>query len=318
MKTVVCALAIALCTSVHQSAADAVASAPRLFAGEQTWTSAPEWGPGTDASPAFTPDGKTVYFTHSDGEKRTIMVSRLQHGRWSRATVAPFSGTWRDIEPAMSPDASYLVFVSNRPVTEGGPVLDGHYGGTPQPKSGGNIWRVNRKGDQWSKPIRLPDVVNSITSVYAPALARNGNIYFMRPDPNTDKFRLYRSEFKAGKYGTPEPLPFSNGVIADFDPVVAPDESFIIFTSGRPPIPEHHGGLFVAFFDGHTWKTPVAFQPFLIGNESRLSKDLKTLYFTATHPTLETSPATQNASATKVPQRIWQVPLTGQSAMASD
>jgi Tol biopolymer transport system component len=308
-----------LMLSSGSTAASSTAPAPTPFPAEAVWTSAPDWGSGTDASPAFTPDGKTVYFTHSDGPKRTIMVSYLRQGVWSAPKTASFSGTWRDIEPAMAPDGSYLVFVSNRPSSEGAAVLDAHYGGAPRPAAGGNLWRVNRVEQGWSEPVRLSEVVNSNSSVFAPAIARNGNIYFMQPDSKTDKFRLYLSRFTDGEFRTPEPLPFSSGLVSDFDPVVAPDESFIIFSSARSPMPEKQAGIFVAFSDGHEWKTPVAFQPFLLGIEARLSPDLKTLYFTADRPTLETSPPTQQDSVRPgpaIPQRIWQVSLKTQTAMA--
>ena len=83
-------------------------------------------GPVADAAPAFSPDGRTVYF-HRSGVAMagTILVSRLQAGVWSRPEVASFSGQWQDIEPAMSPDGQYLIFSSNRPVVGGGKVLDG-------------------------------------------------------------------------------------------------------------------------------------------------------------------------------------------------
>jgi Tol biopolymer transport system component len=307
-----------LIISTGLAAASDVSTAPKLFPAETKWTSASDWGSGTDASPAFTRDGKTVYFTHSDGKKRTIMVSHLQHGAWSVPKPAPFSGTWRDLEPAMAPDGSYLVFVSNRPSVDGGAVLDGHYGGSPRPGVGGNLWRVDRIGHDWSKPVRLPDVINSNPSVYAPAVTRNGRIYFMQADSKTDKFRLYRSQFTAGKFETPEPLSFSDGVIADYDPVVAPDESFIVFSSSRSPLPEKQNAIFVAFFADHHWKTPVPLRPFLDGIETRLSPDLKTLYFTADRPILEIPPATQNASTNPVPpipQRIWQISLKSWSAV---
>ena len=288
------------------------APAPKPFPAEAKWIATPDWGPGSDASPAFTPDGKTVFFTHANGARRTIMVSHLTNGQWSEPKVATFSGTWRDIEPAMAPDGSYMLFISNRPSVDGGQPLDGHYGGVARPAAGGNVWRLDKVGDEWGKPVGLSGTVNSNSSVYAPTVARNGNIYFMQPDPKTDKFRLYRSQLTGTTFATPEPLPFSDGVISDFDPVVAPDESFIIFGSGRPPIPEKQSGLFVAFSERGKWKTPVPFKPFLNGLEARLSPDLKTLYFTADTPILETTPAAQNTSAnlaSVIPQRIWQVPL---------
>src|SRR5579859_7530720 len=74
-----------------------------------------------DASPAFSPDGKTVYFHRSGpGLAGVILVSHLREGRWSEPEIASFSGVWQDIEPAMAPDGSYLIFASNRPIVPGG------------------------------------------------------------------------------------------------------------------------------------------------------------------------------------------------------
>src|SRR5579859_875259 len=82
-------------------------------------------GPLHDSAPAFTPDGRTVYFTRSDGQNSSILVSHLDNGHWSAPAMAAFSGQWSDMEPAMSPDGRFLVFVSNRPKTPGGKPLDG-------------------------------------------------------------------------------------------------------------------------------------------------------------------------------------------------
>src|SRR5580700_11258572 len=80
-------------------------------------------GPVHDMAPAFTPDGKTVYFHRSGpGLTGVILVSYLRNGAWSRPGIASFSGQWQDIEPAMSPDGSYLLFSSNRPVGKDGEV----------------------------------------------------------------------------------------------------------------------------------------------------------------------------------------------------
>lgn len=113
---------------------------PKVFAAEV------DWGTGSNACPAFTPDGKTVFFTHWHGGGGSIMVSHLVGHKWSKPETAPFSGQWRDIEPAMAPDGSYLIFVSNRPAIEGDEPIDGFFQGTKQPGKGGNLWRVNRMG----------------------------------------------------------------------------------------------------------------------------------------------------------------------------
>ena len=72
-------------------------------------------GPAHDSAPAFLPDGKTVVFGRSSAAAAFLLVShKTEHG-WSDPKIAPFSGQWLDIEPAISPDGSYLIFASNRP-----------------------------------------------------------------------------------------------------------------------------------------------------------------------------------------------------------
>src|SRR5215510_11778084 len=117
-------------------------------------------GPAHDSAPAFTPDGQTVYFGRSSRAGSTILVSHLRNGRWSHPEIATFSGEWSDMEPAMSPDGSFLIFVSNRPANGAGKPLDGFFNGKAFPGQGGNLWRVDRVGDGWGKPVRLPNSVN--------------------------------------------------------------------------------------------------------------------------------------------------------------
>ena len=66
-------------------------------------------GPANDAAATFMPDGRTVYFFRSNGQDYDIMTSRFDGARWSQPLIASFSGHWRDLEPAMAPDGSYLI-----------------------------------------------------------------------------------------------------------------------------------------------------------------------------------------------------------------
>lgn len=236
------------------------------------------WRRPDDASPAFTPDGRTILFARGRAATRRIFVARRDGDGWSIPQPAPFSGgAWMDLEPAMAPDGSFLVFVSNRPARPGGPALDGAYEGQSAPGRGGNLWRVDRTAAGWGEPVRLPAPLNEGTSIYAPAVAVDGSVYFMQPDAATGHFRLYRSRFARGRYQPPEPLPFSNGQVADYDPAVAPDQSFIVFSSDRPPSTANSSAIFIAFATADGWDTPVALGP--SGIESRLAPDLSALYF---------------------------------------
>jgi Tol biopolymer transport system component len=275
------------------------AAQPHLLAAQANWPA------GTYASPAFTPDGRTMIVTYGTAAQRRLMVSHRQGETWSVPTPAPFSGRWRDIEPAMSPDGAHLLFVSNRPAAETGQALDGFYGGSVKPGAGGNLWRVDRIGDGWTQPVRLPGVVNTNPSIFAPGLARNGDLVFMQTDPKSGRFRLYRAHFDKGSYAAPEPLPFSDGTYNDYDPVVAPDGSFIVFSSGRAPAPKDMGAaIFVAIADGKGWQTPVMLDPVLLGVETRLSPDGSMLYFTTDRPTPSASPPPPGSND----QKIWEIP----------
>jgi len=149
-------------------------------------------GPANDLSPAFTPDGRTVFFTRANSSQSVILVSHLSGGTWSKPEIAPFSGTWRDLEPTMAPDGSYLIFASNRPATAGGEPLDAFYNGAAQPGIGGNLWRVDRTANGWGEPHRLPDVVNVNGATFSPSIAANGNLYFMKPTGAQTLFHIFR------------------------------------------------------------------------------------------------------------------------------
>jgi len=237
------------------------------------------WDRLRDVSPAFAPDGRSVVFTRDVEKTARLFYSTRDGDRWSAPQSLPFSTQWEDIEPAMAPDGSSLVFISNRPEHDGGTALDGDYDGQHYAGHGGNLWQVARTKDGWGTPQRMSALLNTNSSVFAPALAADGTLYFMRSDAgaNGGVFRLFRSRNVHGQYQAPQPLPFSDGVTGDFDPAVAPDQSFIVFSSKRAPTSLAGSGLFIAFARGESWSAPEPLG--LTGIEPRLSPDHATLYF---------------------------------------
>lgn len=272
------AAAAAALAALPASAADtAEVAAPTVFAPGVVS------GPAHDSAPTFTPDGATLYFQRSSKEGATILETHREGEGWSTPRVAPFSGTWSDLEPSLSPDGRFLVFISNRPARPGGAPLDGDYNGQHIAGGGGNLWRVDREGDGWGTPWRLPDAVNASASIFATSVAADGSVYFMHPAGAAGKFRLYRSQYRDGNYLPPEPLPFGDDSANDVDPAVAPDESFMVFGSGRAPADGMD--LFIVLREGGRWGTPrhmgtVVNAP---GSdaEPRLGPDGCTLYFSS-------------------------------------
>lgn len=239
-------------------------------------------GPAHDAAPAFTPDGKTVYFGRSNTSVSTILVSHAGGESWSQPSIAPFSGIWNDLEPAMAPDGSYLLFISNRPIEPNTAPADGFYNNQRWPGRGSAIWQVDKTARGWGQPHLLPAIINSGASIFAPSIASDHSVYFMKPDGAKGRFRIFRSQWNGETFDEPVPLPFSTGEETDVDPVVAPDESYIIFGSGRAPA-DKSIDLLICFRDNGIWGTPIH-----LGNvvnspgsdaEARLSPDGKTLYF---------------------------------------
>ncbi|MGH8199027.1 MAG: hypothetical protein ACREVO_01455 [Steroidobacteraceae bacterium] len=279
-------------------------------------------GPANDAAATFTPDGRTVYFFRNNGDDYDIMTSRFDGKRWSQPKIAPFSGHWRDLEPAMAPDGSYLIFASSRPIDGSGKPIDGHWGGQLHPGRGGHLWRVNRRGAGWSAPFLLPVTVNRFDSTFSPAIAADGSLYFMAATGSGGHFQLYCSPFEGGQYQRPELLPFSAGQYGGVDPAVAPDQSFIVFASGRPPAPVHVSYVFVAFRNNGHWQDPIPLGPAVNGlgsiDELRLGPDGHTLYLTSNYVMAPGYPKTTAASVAGLQSmqswndgndNIWEVDL---------
>jgi hypothetical protein len=280
-------------------------------------------GPANDGSPTFSPDGNTIFFTRSGSFWSVIMESHKAAGRWTEPRIAPFSGQWLDSGPAMSADGTYLVFASVRPAAQQ-PPADAS-APKPAPVMAGNIWRVNRVGGGWGEAFRLPDTVNISGRVFRPSLAADGSIYVNAMEKDKT-FRLFRSQYEKGTYRQAEPLPFSDGTTGDVDAEIAPDESFVVFSSGgRKPGDTAREHLFIVIRKGGVWG-PVT--PLRYGgdeenggsndNEARLGPDHRTLYFSSDRSVVTHFPRTREQAEQDLARlgawdngnaNVWLLPL---------
>lgn len=271
--------------SLHLASTVATTTSPELFApgtiSDERW----QW------RITFTPNGKTAYFTVSDdffpfSRKSTIMVSHLQKdGSWSTPEVAPFSGTYTDIDPFIAPDGQRLYFASIRPV-------DG------VAKNDLDIWMVERTPHGWSEPIHLGPEVNSDLDELYPSASADGTLYFgsgpFGPTPEAD-WDIYRAR-PAGKGFAPrEPLTEINTDLPydpanpqadwEFNPEISIDGRTLVFTSLRPG-GYGLGDLYVSYFRNGKWTAPVNLGPAVntMYDEFHptLSRDGRFLYFART------------------------------------
>ena len=155
------------CGAIAPYEASITTSEPAIFALGTVSTDDLEY------SITFAPDCRTIYFSRragdwgsNDNTEPAILESHRRDGEWTAPTIVPFSGEYGDDDPFVTADGRYLYFVSNRPKK---PHAE---------KADYDIWRVQRLGDAWSTPERLPEPINSDGTEYSPVLGSSGAVYF--------------------------------------------------------------------------------------------------------------------------------------------
>lgn len=200
----------------------------------------------------FSPDGKEIYFGLNIGNSTyaTIFFCKETETGWSEPEVLPFANNpeYIFIEPSVSPDGKKLFFVSNK----GNEFSESNRFIT-------DIWVAERENDSWSEPYKLDSIINSEESEYYPSVSENGNLYFTRENPKTQRGYIFKSEFKNGKYLSPVILPKQiNSGAARFNATIAPDESFIIVPTFGMPDSRGSTDYYISFYDkDNSWSEPI-------------------------------------------------------------
>ena len=129
-----------------------------------------------ESTPAFTKDGKTIYFTRNnfldgkkgkDAKKSTLLKiykATLDGDRWSNITELPFDSDQYDVaHPALSPDEKTLYFASNMPGTLGQ----------------SDLYKVAINADgSYGTPMNLGNVINTEGRETFPMVTSEGELYF--------------------------------------------------------------------------------------------------------------------------------------------
>ena len=98
-----------------------------------------------------------------------------------------------------------------------------------------DIWYVTRKSskDSWSKPINIGSPINTSANEFYPSVTEKGDLFFTAQYKDSKgKEDIYVSRLVNGKYTKPVSLGSAvNSAKYEFNAFVAPDESFIVYTS---------------------------------------------------------------------------------------
>lgn len=133
-----------------------------------------------EATPVFSADGKTMYFTRNnfnDGKKgknaakitllkiyRATLVVKDSVDTWENVTELPFnSNEYSVAHPALSPDGKWLYFASDMP------------GGKGQ----SDLWKVEITGENtYGVPVNLGDRINTEGKETFPFVTNESELYF--------------------------------------------------------------------------------------------------------------------------------------------
>jgi len=179
------------------------------------------------SSAYFSLDGREVYFSRMLPLPHVIMQMKEERDTWTAPRAAV-----QGLTPFLSPDGEKLYF--SRDWT---------------------LWVAEKQNDGWSEPKNLGNVVNFQKRQDGPSVTHDGTLYFCSMYGDHDG--IYRAELRNGRYVEREKLGYGiNSGSVNGLPYIAPDESYLIFTSFRR---ESLGmsDLFISFrrSDG-SWTTP--------------------------------------------------------------
>jgi Tol biopolymer transport system component len=190
---------------------------PELFAPYIVSTGAHEF------SCAWTPDGKEFYFAqrHPELNQVVLMVTKLEDGVWTKPDIAPFVERQVSFEPAVSPDGKRLYFSSGKPAPGAtGPSMNTLY--------------VERDSTGWGMPTDPGPPFNPMKTMRV-SIAANGTIYATDISEGPGKECIAFSRRVKGQYLALERMgPPINGTGQSMYPFIAPDESYLIFSTNRP------------------------------------------------------------------------------------
>jgi Tol biopolymer transport system component len=173
---------------------------------------------------AFTRDGKEFYYCTRNNGKWAIFITREVNGKWIRPVPMGFTSNYTDRDFTMSPDGNRIYFGSNRPKKKGAGM-----------QTSLDIFVTTRLSStgQWSEPKAIGPPINTHYGENYPCVAGNGNLYFFScREDGPGGCDIYMAKLVNSSYTTPVPLGSAiNSEKNDWDAYIAPDESYIIFSS---------------------------------------------------------------------------------------
>lgn len=232
------------------------------YLGEEPPGATPEvFAPGivsstaNDFSITFSPDGREIYFSRGG---IGVMVCRWEKEGWTFPETVPFHGdSLLCDEPGVAPDDGRIFFNARRSLRDDRVV-----------------YVADRTSGGWGPPREL------FLGMY-PTASRDGTLYYTARGQGRDYGAIVLRRLLRQTFSEPELVGGgANSPSPDAHPFIAPDESLLLFDSGREP----PWSLYVCFRDKEgSWGEAICLNEHLgiprLAGQCALTPDGKYLFF---------------------------------------
>jgi hypothetical protein len=187
----------------------------------------------------FNVNGDEFYFT---SDNSVTYVLKYADNKWSAKSLATFSSiSGGAAEICIYKQDSCVIFASRNGITSDGWIKT-------------DFWFAKRKGSDWDSPKKLNALIDNMEVQWHPSISDSGRIFFGSRGVVYEAVQINDTTYT-------EPIKLNDNNInlsgtANADPFIAPDESYLIFSSNRP------GGygandLYITFKKAdNTWTNP--------------------------------------------------------------
>lgn len=196
---------------------------------------------------AFSPDGSELYYAVTTNDWFPSRLVRVSASKLTHKDTLYLKDKMYEGEPFITRDGNTLYFMAVSPPAEG---AQWH----------ADLYKVKKTPNGWCSPEPLDSVINSNASEWHISMTDNNVMYFTserEKGTNTLHGDIYRVTMVDGKFINRTKLSSPiNTEFNDSDPLIAPDESFLIFHSDRPGGFGEHD-LYISFNNENKWTDPV-------------------------------------------------------------
>ena len=231
---------------------------------------------------AISKDNRECYFAVALNDnglfREEIRFTRKENGTWTKPQpLLANEKTYKYVDPHFSADEKQLYFIYTKPVE-----------GAETPKRQMfDIWYIQKQDNDWSRPMNLgPPISTTNSNEYFVSLSSKKTIYFGSNRLDANNFDLFSARLGSDNtYEDPQPLGGDvNTGHYEADVFVAPDESYLIFSSSGRKDGLGQGDLYVSFQESPgNWSAGINLGDRVNSKQQEfapsVSADQKVLYF---------------------------------------